>query len=287
MHCKERYACECDNLYRIGEVSRIGGISQRTLRHYDELGLMEPDVVGDNGYRFYSLRTMLKIPVINYLKMMGFSLEEIASMLQHSSLEEAKSLLSKHLTECDVEARRLDERRQAIVEWSELVNEANMILRVRPTAVSVRYLPSRELLCLPSRFCGSFAEAIVSLDFASYVQRVGNAICGPVILGFDGVEDAMLAASEGRECDVQLLQKPVRPISPENGQILPEGIYLSTYHVGMFEHMAVAYQRVIDFAEQNGYKVVGSAMERFVLDYWTTYNPDLFVTEILVQAETE
>ena len=41
----------CD-LYQIGEVSKMGGLSQRTLRHYDELGLMEPDVVGDNGYRY-------------------------------------------------------------------------------------------------------------------------------------------------------------------------------------------------------------------------------------------
>lgn len=276
----------CD-LYQIGEVSKMGGLSQRTLRHYDELGLMEPDVVGDNGYRYYSLQTMLKMPVINYLKMMGFSLEEIASMLQHSSLTEAKRLLSKHLASCDKEARLLAERRESIVEWVELVDEANMVLRLRPTTVSIRYLPSRELLCLRGRFSGNFAESIVSLDFASYVQGLDNAICGPVILGFDTVEDAMLSASGGRKCDMRMLQKPIRPIEPQNNWIQPEGMYLSTYHVGAFENMGDAYQRLLGFARENGYKVVGPAIERFVSDFWTTYNPDLFVVEILLLTETE
>ena len=276
----------CD-LYQIGEASRIGGISQRTLRYYDELGLMEPDVVADNGYRYYSRQTMLKIPVIHYLRMMGFSLDEIASMQQHSDLFEAKELFAKHLSTCDEEARLLAERREAILNWADLVDEANVVLRVRPTAVSVRYLAPRDLLCLCSRFTGSFAESIVSLDFASYVSSVDNAITGPVILGFDSVEDAVRAASQGRKCGVRLLQKAVRPFAKENSWAMPGGMYLSTYHIGAFEEMGSAYQRLLTFARDNGYKVIDMALERFVTDFWTTNNPELFVAEILLPTETE
>lgn len=274
-------------LYQIGEVSKIGGISQRTLRHYDELGLMQPDLVGDNGYRYYSLQTMLKIPVINYLKMMGLSLEEIASMMQHPSLGQARKFLSKHLAECDKQAQLLAEKREAIVEWSELVEEANMVLRVRPKNVNVKYLPRQELLGLQTRFSGSFAESIVSLEFASYVQDIDNAIAGPVILRFPSVEDAVAAAADGSECDVWLLQKPIRPINPNDAFVCPEGMYLSTYHVGAFEELGEAYSRLTEFANDNGYKVAGPAIERFVSDYWTTYNSDLFVAEVLLLTETE
>ncbi|SDC68484.1 MerR family transcriptional regulator [Parafannyhessea umbonata] len=285
MNASER-ARRC-GLYQIGEVSKIGGISQRTLRHYDELGLMQPDLVGDNGYRYYSLQTMLKIPVINYLKMMGLSLEEIASMMQHSSLGQARKFLSKHLAECDEQARLLAEKRGAIVEWSELVEEANMVLRVRPKNVNVKYLPRQELLGLQTRFSGSFAESIVSLEFASYVQDIDNAIAGPVILRFPSVEDAVAAAADGSECDVWLLQKPIRPINPNDAFVCPEGMYLSTYHVGEFEELGEAYSRLTEFANDNGYKVAGPAIERFVSDYWTTYNSDLFVAEVLLLTETE
>lgn len=285
MNASER-ARRC-GLYQIGEVSKIGGISQRTLRHYDELGLMQPDLVGDNGYRYYSLQTMLKIPVINYLKMMGLSLEEIASMMQHPSLGQARKFLSKHLAECDKQAQLLAEKREAIVEWSELVEEANMVLRVRPKNVNVKYLPRQELLGLQTRFSGSFAESIVSLEFASYVQDVDNAIAGPVILRFPSVEDAVAAAADGSECDVWLLQKPIRPINPNDAFVCPEGMYLSTYHVGAFEELGEAYSRLTEFANDNGYKVAGPAIERFVSDYWTTYNSDLFVAEVLLLTETE
>lgn len=285
MNASER-ARRC-GLYQIGEVSKIGGISQRTLRHYDELGLMQPDLVGDNGYRYYSLQTMLKIPVINYLKMMGLSLEEIASMMQHSSLGQARKFLSKHLAECDEQARLLAEKREAIVEWSELVEEANMVLRVRPKNVNVKYLPRQELLGLQTRFSGSFAESIVSLEFASYVQDIDNAIAGPVILRFPSVEDAVAAAADGSECDVWLLQKPIRPINPNDAFVCPQGMYLSTYHVGAFEELGEAYSRLTEFANDNGYKVAGPAIERFVSDYWTTYNSDLFVAEVLLLTETE
>ena len=285
MNASER-ARRC-GLYQIGEVSKIGGISQRTLRHYDELGLMQPDLVGDNGYRYYSLQTMLKIPVINYLKMMGLSLEEIASMMQHSSLGQARKFLSKHLAECDEQARLLAEKREAIVEWSELVEEANMVLRVRPKNVNVKYLPRQELLGLQTRFSGSFAESIVSLEFASYVQDIDNAIAGPVILRFPSVEDAVAAAADGSECDVWLLQKPIRPINPNDAFVCPQGMYLSTYHVGAFEELGEAYSRLTEFANDNGYKVAGPAIERFVSDYWTTYNSDFFVAEVLLLTETE
>ena len=285
MNASER-ARRC-GLYQIGEVSKIGGISQRTLRHYDELGLMQPDLVGDNGYRYYSLQTMLKIPVINYLKMMGLSLEEIASMMQHSSLGQARKFLSKHLAECDEQARLLAEKREAIVEWSELVEEANMVLRVRPKNVNVKYLPRQELLGLQTRFSGSFAESIVSLECASYGQDIDNAIAGPVILRFPSVEDAVAAAADGSECDVWLLQKPIRPINPNDAFVCPQGMYLSTYHVGAFEELGEAYSRLTEFANDNGYKVAGPAIERFVSDYWTTYNSDLFVAEVLLLTETE
>ncbi len=118
---------------------------------------MRPDLVGDNGYRYYSLQTMLKIPVINYLKMMGLSLEEIASMMQHSSLGQARKFLSKHLAECDEQARLLAEKREAIVEWSEVVDEANMVLRAK--SKNVKYLPRQELLGLKTRLPGSRAAS--------------------------------------------------------------------------------------------------------------------------------
>ena len=86
---------------------------------------------------------------------------------------------------------------------------------------------------------------------------------------------------------MRLLQKAVRPFAKENSWAMPGGMYLSTYHIGAFEEMGSAYQRLLTFARDNGYKVIDMALERFVTDFWTTNNPELFVAEILLPTETE
>ena len=74
------------NLYSIGEVSKICNVSKKTLRFYDKIGLISPDVVsGENNYRYYGEDTLLFIPVIKYFKQMGFKLEDMKAFLQGDS----------------------------------------------------------------------------------------------------------------------------------------------------------------------------------------------------------
>lgn len=77
-------------LLGIGEASQLCGITSRTLRHYDKLNLLQPDRIGDNKYRYYSLETILRIPIINYLKMMGFSLDEVSELFETKSFDKIK-----------------------------------------------------------------------------------------------------------------------------------------------------------------------------------------------------
>lgn len=79
----------------IGEFSRICSVSKKTLRHYDEVGLLRPEHIADNGYRYYEssqLRTML---LISRLKSYGFSLAEIGAVLESPAPE----LLAEKLAE--------------------------------------------------------------------------------------------------------------------------------------------------------------------------------------------
>ena len=108
-----------DDLYRIGEVSQIGGLSQRALRHYDDMKLIEPDVIGENGYRYYSRRTMLKIPVINYLKKMGLSLEEIADVFDCTDFSHIRRSFREQRAECARVVRELNERLEIIDDWND------------------------------------------------------------------------------------------------------------------------------------------------------------------------
>lgn len=67
--------------FPIAQVAKSAGISSRTLRHYDEIGLLKPDHVAANGYRFYTGAQLVRLQRILLLKQMGLKLETIAEVL--------------------------------------------------------------------------------------------------------------------------------------------------------------------------------------------------------------
>jgi len=69
--------------YRIGQFARRASVSVRTLRYYDQLGLLSPSHVSESGYRLYSDEDYPRLQQILGLRYLGFSLEEIRRCLAH------------------------------------------------------------------------------------------------------------------------------------------------------------------------------------------------------------
>ena len=65
-------------LYRIGEFAQFCGLSVKTLRYYDEIGLLKPVKVDEfTGYRYYSEKQLDDVELIKMFKSCSFSLDEI------------------------------------------------------------------------------------------------------------------------------------------------------------------------------------------------------------------
>ena len=108
--------------YGIGEVSDIVGVSTRTLRYYEEEGLLVPARTA-NGYRRYTPADLDRLQEILLLRHMGMSVAEIPSALSATG-DERRRTLARHLGTLRVERERLDtliradERSRAILERS-------------------------------------------------------------------------------------------------------------------------------------------------------------------------
>ncbi|WP_207346091.1 MerR family transcriptional regulator [Arthrobacter sp. E3] len=66
----------------IGELAERTGLSLRTIRHYDDVGLLPATARTDGGFRVYSEADYDRLQVIKAMKPLGFSLEEMAEILQ-------------------------------------------------------------------------------------------------------------------------------------------------------------------------------------------------------------
>lgn len=66
---------------RIGELAERTGLSLRTIRHYDDVGLLPATARTDGGFRLYAESDFDRLQVIKAMKPLGFSLEEMADIL--------------------------------------------------------------------------------------------------------------------------------------------------------------------------------------------------------------
>ena len=70
-----------------GELARLMGITKETLFHYDEIGLFQPEIVKENGYRYYAINQMEVLNTILLLRDLGMPLKEIKFTLEERSLD--------------------------------------------------------------------------------------------------------------------------------------------------------------------------------------------------------
>ena len=94
----------------IGEFSRLSRVTPRMLRHYDALGLLPPDAVGENNYRYYRQEQLSRLVKIQCLNGYGFSLHEIKALLDVNDSQLLSQLRQRRL----ILAQELEDKREQL-----------------------------------------------------------------------------------------------------------------------------------------------------------------------------
>lgn len=117
--------------YKIGDFSRLTNISIRTLRYYDEIGILKPEYVDPySGYRYYTDKNLDEVKSIVFLKNLSFSLEEIAQCkdsITSDILEVKKNQLIEKRNEIDEQIAMIDSLNNEIVKPYNNKNDAKVL----------------------------------------------------------------------------------------------------------------------------------------------------------------
>lgn len=93
--------------YTIQKLARLAGVSTRTLRHYDQLGLLAPARRSSSGYRIYGQREVDTLQQIMFFRELGLELSAIAGILQDPEFDPVETLRG-HLAALEQQRARLD-----------------------------------------------------------------------------------------------------------------------------------------------------------------------------------
>lgn len=87
----------------ISEAARLSGLSAKTIRHYEDIGLIKPAMRTDAGYRQYNQQSVEQLSFIHHARVLGFSIAQVSSLIalknnpQRAS-REVKALAQEQLT---------------------------------------------------------------------------------------------------------------------------------------------------------------------------------------------
>ena len=102
--------------FSIGEVSKKFHVSLRTLRYYDEIGLLQPSVKEENGKRLYSPENLLTLEKITLLKSTSLHLSDIQKILGETNINSILSLHKKLLE------KEIEQLQQSVTHTTALLN---------------------------------------------------------------------------------------------------------------------------------------------------------------------
>ncbi len=124
---------------QIGEAAGRAGLTQRTLRYYEELGLLKPASRMEGGFRLYSPEDMERIDYIKNLRdVLGFSLAEIKDMVLFEDVRSQIKSELHHAENPDQRRARLVQLKEVALRQMRIVNEKRQRLKGMRTDIQAR-----------------------------------------------------------------------------------------------------------------------------------------------------
>jgi DNA-binding transcriptional MerR regulator len=254
-------------MLKIGDFSKLSRVSVKTLRYYDEIGLLRPSQVDNfTAYRFYTFDQLPRLHRILALKDLGFSLEQIAQVLNEGiSAEQLRGML--RLKQVEI-AQRVDEEQARLarveirlnqIEQENTMSTYDVILKqLEPiTIASVRdIIPSYPEQGGLWHELGAFLEQRKAIPngpcftlYHSDEPEIDAEVCEPLSAVIPVAETALAGTAQDR---IKCYQLPAVEQAA------------STIHHGPFVTISQAYEALIKWIDANGYKIVGPSREIYL-----------------------
>lgn len=254
-------------MFRIGEFSRIGRVSMRLLRYYDEIGMLRPaHTDASNGYRYYTAAQIPQLNRILVLRDLGLTLEQIARALESEvSADELRGMLLMRRAEIEqlqaaqaLQLRQLESRIAALDTAAEGV----------PDDVVIRAEPEQRYLSLRARH-PSFASAVAMVlgMHRDVPPQVGRGVLGT----FMGVSHS--AEFEPDDLDLELgfaLEAEPERLPVIAGQTLELGTLpahasvATCVRVGSPVEAHRTTAKIARYLEATGFRLAGPSREIFL-----------------------
>ncbi|QGQ45421.1 MerR family transcriptional regulator [Metabacillus sediminilitoris] len=262
-----------------GEFAKLCKVNKQTLFYYDQIGLLSPVLKNEKGYRYYSIRQIELFFVIDLLKYLGMSLNDIQQYTQNRSPENFLALMYQKKVEI-VKKRQEIEMKEKIIETKIALMEEASHLDLHQ--VTVEQLPEATLY---------LSRNIENITDEEFVEVVSDFINELNVLQLDtgypiGVITKREHVLKGEFTNYSYLY--IEQPNPKKGYPYfksVKGDFLSGYHIGDEKTIQKTYKRLFSEMDRLNLALGDYVFEEYIYDTVVMNHKEHYVTKIMIQVD--
>jgi len=280
---------EENDLYTVGQISNMCNIPIKTLRYYDEIGLLLPECVDkQNNYRYYSKMQVLYLNIIKHFRASGFSLEDIRALLKREDLAMLEKKLEEKLQQSSKKIQELGylcEKLEIDIKYLKMGKDFSEYLEAEnetwdKKGIEIKNIPATPVLFTRYR-CASNPGSYIKRfsELGALLEKYNLYRVGPTMAIFhDNYTEFDYSNADIEVClpvAGNLLECPnIREFGGFQG--------VTMLHKGHYSKMPESYGMALKWIEAKGYEYIGPAAENYIIDTTSTGLEENYVTEIIL-----
>lgn len=269
------------DLFTIGQMASLFGMNIRTLRFYDETGILVPERTDPRtGYRYYSTKQFERLNTIKYLRALNMPLEKIRCFFENKDVDTMSRLLREQQQETRQkinELIRIDKKIESRLKMLE--DSTHSVLDV----IMETHIPERRAAFLRKEIpVGDDLEyPIRELEQMHHLEAL-------MFLGKVGVSIREEDLRRQEFCRFSGIFVFVEEEDNFKGQVfkLKESDYVVVRFSGTHTGADPYYGRMLDYLHKNNYELNGNSVEVTLVDSGITVEEEKFVTELQIPFKT-
>lgn len=262
--------------FLIGELAQIYNISTDTLRHYDKIGLLQPEHDDSNGYRYYDLSNMFKLSRILFLKNLDISLKEIQDYMSNKSTDRLLNMLNKKDNELDFKIQQLQNMKHKVNSKLELID----LSKTKLDTVYITRLPERRGIYVKTIDLKDNYEIKQAFKKSgNYLKMSSWLIEGQIYTSLPKADIEKGIFNQFRYfIEINTYENEVN----DQVTVLPEQDYACMTVIGPYEDLVIHYARLVQWIYDNKYTIIGDSIENNIVDNDYSESSEEFITELQI-----
>lgn len=269
-----------DNYFSTGEFAKLCNVNKKTLFYYDEIGLFKPEIVKENGYRYYSVYQLEVFDIIHTLRDLGVPLKQIKSFIDERNPKSVVKFFEYKTGEIENEIKQLRRKQEIMSNKIKIIKEAE---KIRDNIDNLSIEEQDEEYLVLSKNIDKSKFPYDSEVYANHLNCCYNQdlyIGYP--LGFIKTIDDLY--SENDYAYTYYYTK-VNKNDGENIIKKPKGKYLVGYLNGSYIDIPGLYKKMLDYVKTHNLELIGHSYEEELINLIAVKDMNDYIIKVSMQIK--